>query len=416
MRQAVRIVARRDGGAERMQAVIYVLRPDDAAATRLRLTVPPSVTSRSGAQRWAEQVRRDVEAGKPPPQTREGRKSAQKQKAEARVQGFTLREVVDAYLADLRGRGAAESSVRTQRDKLRLVLDVPTPAGVAVGDVPLARVGEAEASAVRSALVGAGYSQQTTNMAILILQAALSRCHVLGLRGPVERLGRVGGRQPKTPRAYDDATFEAVVAAARDLGAEHLALVLLGGDAALRVGEVVGLEVDDVDLRRRVLHVRRSVSPRGEVTPPKGGEEREVPMTARLVDALAPLVAERGGDEPLLPGDSRGRYVSRMCIRKRLARALSAVGLPPKGLHTLRHSCATSALVGGADVVAVQHMLGHATPETTVRMYLHDTGGAAARAVAAVERARANAATDTNLTRAPRTKRIATGRRVKKPK
>lgn len=72
----------------------------------------------------------------------------------------------------------------------------------------------------------------------------------------------------------------------------------------------------------------------------------------------------------------------------------------------LRHTCATSALKGGADVVAVQKMLGHRQLATTVETYLHDTGDSLERATQALVKARCGvAAVGTNLTQAPATRR-----------
>jgi integrase len=64
----------------------------------------------------------------------------------------------------------------------------------------------------------------------------------------------------------------------------HLA-VLLGGDAGLRLGEILGLEWSDVDSGRGLLKVQRAIY-EGHVTLPKGGKPRIVPMTARLKAAL----------------------------------------------------------------------------------------------------------------------------------
>jgi len=64
----------------------------------------------------------------------------------------------------------------------------------------------------------------------------------------------------------------------------HL-IVLLAGDAGLRCGEIMALEWDDVDLQKRQLSVRRSEW-KGQVTVPKGGRHRFVPLTGRLTSAL----------------------------------------------------------------------------------------------------------------------------------
>ena len=90
------------------------------------------------------------------------------------------------------------------------------------------------------------------------------------------------------------------------------------------------------------------------------------------------------------------------------------VGLETKGVHVLRHSAATSALAGGADLVSVQKLLGHQHLATTMAAYLHDTGDAQGRAVNALEKARASAAkVVTDPSRAPRTRDYA-GRGIPK--
>lgn len=398
MHSAITIRERKDGKVRRLQAVIYALPPGAIKAQRFRLTVPRGVTSKSGAQRWAEQVRRDIEAGKPPPQTREGKaRTGEAEHTQRTAVALTLREGVEQYLADCVGRGSARSTVVTKRRRLEPVLRL-------LGDLPLAHVGEPEASRVRSAMCEAGYAVSTINATMIVLATALRRCHALRLRGPVERVARMNDREVKPPRAYSDPVYERLVEHARQIGPERLALVLLTGEGALRSGEVLGLEVRDVDLGRGLLTVERQVDESGNLGPPKNGKARVVPMTRRLADALAAIVEGRAGDEPVFPGRSACGRPSRFCLRHRLGVVQRRAGLPVKGPHALRHTCATSALTGGADLVAVQHLLGHKNLQTTVSMYLHDTGGAAVRAVEALETARARAPkTGTDLTQVPRT-------------
>lgn len=401
MRSAVTIKERRDGKNVRLQAFIYALAPGALKAERHRLVVPVSITSRSGAQRWAEQVRRDIEAGKPLPQTRDGRQhveARQQEKERAATQNLTLEEGVKRYLADCVGRGVAPSTLIAKQQKLA---HIPKE----LLSVRLKDVGEVEASRIRSSMREDGYAVSTINEAMRVFATMLNRCQALKLRGPVtEPIERISERKLKVSKAYDDSTFEALVAEARAFSDEHLALVLLCGEAALRIGEVIGLEVGDVDLQRQLLKVDRAVAPTGEITVPKNGETRVVPLTERLATVLAVLTSGRQPSDALFPGKSHLGRLSRPCIRYRIGCVQQAVGLPVKGPHALRHTCATSALLGGADVLAVQKMLGHRALKTTVDMYLHDTGDAATRAVSALETARsATAATVTDLARAPKT-------------
>jgi integrase/recombinase XerC len=141
-------------------------------------------------------------------------------------------------------------------------------------------------------------------------------------------------------------------------------LELLYG-SGLRVGEVAGLSLDGVDLDRGRVLVRG-----------KGDKEREVPMSDPTVDALeAYLVRAR----PLMAGDDRTALFFNLRKRRMTDRDMrTMVGryaerlLPGRRVspHTLRHSFATHLLEGGADIRAVQELLGHASVATTQR-YTH---------------------------------------------
>ena len=134
----------------------------------------------------------------------------------------------------------------------------------------------------------------------------------------------------------------------------------------IRVGELCGLDVDDVDTERRVVRVLG-----------KGARERSVPYgepAARAVDRwLArgrPQWATPGSGAALLLGRRGGRLDPR-AARSLVHRRLAAVpGAPDLGPHGLRHTAATHLLEGGADLRAVQELLGHATLATT-QIYTH---------------------------------------------
>jgi integrase/recombinase XerC len=134
----------------------------------------------------------------------------------------------------------------------------------------------------------------------------------------------------------------------------------------IRVGELVGLDIDDVDRHR---HVVRVVG--------KGDKERSVPYGDPAGDALdrylqrgrPPLVGIDSGSALLL--GTRGRRLDQRAVRRLVHRLIAGVpGAPDTGPHGLRHSAATHLLEGGADLRAVQEMLGHATLATT-QIYTH---------------------------------------------
>jgi len=86
---------------------------------------------------------------------------------------------------------------------------------------------------------------------------------------------------PKKAMGFHDfEEYERLLTAAQKRGPETYLMVLLGGDAGLRLGEIVALEWDDVDLPARRLIVQRA-DWCGHVTVPKGGRSRRLPMTQR---------------------------------------------------------------------------------------------------------------------------------------
>jgi site-specific recombinase XerD len=136
-------------------------------------------------------------------------------------------------------------------------------------------------------------------------------------------------------------------------------LELLYG-SGVRVGELCGLDVDAVDLARA-----------GLVVWGKGGKERRVPLSEPATDALAAwlrirrdVLADSGG--AALFGNERGNRLTPRDVRRIIDRR-SPVPTHP---HALRHSFATHLLDGGADLRAVQELLGHSDVSTTQR-YTH---------------------------------------------
>jgi integrase/recombinase XerD len=134
----------------------------------------------------------------------------------------------------------------------------------------------------------------------------------------------------------------------------------------LRVSELVGLGLNDVDLETRVLVARG-----------KGGKERLVPIgapAARAVKIWLGAARDRilGGRRSRdLFVTARGKRMTRHGFAKLLGRHARAAGIRrPVSPHKLRHSFATHLLEGGADLRAVQAMLGHADVATT-QIYTH---------------------------------------------
>jgi integrase/recombinase XerC len=134
----------------------------------------------------------------------------------------------------------------------------------------------------------------------------------------------------------------------------------------IRVGELCGLDIGDIDTSRNVLRVIG-----------KGNKERTVPFGIPAAAALdrwlrtgRPALAQPRAGAALLVGAKGGRLDQRMArtvVHQTLQRLPDA---PDLGPHGLRHSAATHLLEGGADLRVVQELLGHASLATT-QLYTH---------------------------------------------
>ncbi|WP_285773511.1 tyrosine recombinase XerC [Microtetraspora sp. NBRC 13810] len=134
----------------------------------------------------------------------------------------------------------------------------------------------------------------------------------------------------------------------------------------IRVGELCGLDVDDVDRDRRTLRVLG-----------KGRKERTVPFGLPALHALDKWCVQgrsrwiREGTGPALFLGARGGRIDQGTVRRVVHARLGEVeGIPDMGPHGLRHTAATHLLEGGADLRSVQEMLGHASLNTT-QIYTH---------------------------------------------
>jgi len=182
-------------------------------------------------------------------------------------------------------------------------------------------------------------------------------------------------RVPKTlPRAMTLPDTERLLAADEEesfVPERERALFELLYATGLRVSEAAGLDLEDVDFEERLVRVTG-----------KGSRERIVPFGEAAGDALREYLPPRGAlrhradagtrgtDEPLFVNARGGRLTPRSMARL-LKRRLRAAGLPAEiSPHALRHTFATHLLQAGADLRAIQELLGHASLSTTQK-YTH---------------------------------------------
>jgi site-specific recombinase XerD len=231
------------------------------------------------------------------------------------------RKVLRAYIAELADAGRARATIARKAATLRRYF------------AWLARTGRLDLDPAASLSVGKGGSR----LPRVLHQDELT--HLLDDPSPV-----VLEAQPPEVRWRDDAVLE----------------VLYG--SGLRVSELCALDVDDLELERQRARVLG-----------KGSKERLVPLSEPAVDALRTWL-ERGRPA-LRPADTADRAVfynrrGRRLTPRDVRRVLDGRAAAPTHPHALRHTFATHLLDGGADLRAVQELLGHADLSTTQR-YTH---------------------------------------------
>ena len=290
-----------------------------------------------------------------------------------------LARAVERYLDHLAvERGLARNTLAAYRRDLARYAGFLT----ARGHDAVAAVGEADVrafvTALRSGSHGTPLAASSTARVVAAVHGWHRFCAVEGLTGTDPSAGVKPPAQPRRlPRAMsvDDvaALLEAAGQGEGPVPLRDRALLELCYSTGARISEVVGLDVDDLDLDPERAAARLLG---------KGGKERVVPVgsfACAAVDAYLvrarPALAAAGRGNAAVFLNSRGARLSRQSAWAVLRQAALRAGIPGAdevSPHTLRHSFATHLLQGGADVRVVQELLGHASV-TTTQIYTHVT-------------------------------------------
>jgi integrase/recombinase XerD len=278
-----------------------------------------------------------------------------------------LEPALDLFLAHVRvEKGLAENSVEAYGRDLRRYVEHLDRLGVPAWE----RVSRAEIQAHLAELVQAGLSPRSQARALSAIRS-LHKLLFAEKLTPGDPSDEVESPRPgrKLPSLLSVEEVERLLAAPdvrRPAGLRDRAMLEVLYATGLRVSELVSLELNDVNLETRVLLARG-----------KGNKERLVPVGAPAAEATRAYLAYarerllRGRRSKDLFVTPRGARLTRQGFAKLLDRYARQAGIRRKiSPHKLRHSFATHLLAGGADLRAVQEMLGHADVSTT-QIYTH---------------------------------------------
>ncbi len=219
-------------------------------------------------------------------------------------------------------------------------------------------------------IAGLDLAPASRSKALLVMQGIFKRGRRV-YKLPASPLADV--ERPSVQTSGDIAVFspEEVWALVRAADSEQdAAIYLTAAFTGLRRGELVALRWRDVDFAASTIRVRGSYTA-GQVTTPKSGRVRSVPMAPEVAEALARLGTREhftGDDEPAFVGIT-GSYLDASALRRRYTAALERAGLRRLRFHDLRHTFGTR-MIAKADIRRVQEWMGHADVQTTMK-YLH---------------------------------------------
>jgi integrase len=329
----------------------------DGKPVRERRRAP--VSSAKAAKRWGDDRQRHL--------TIHGRPKARKEVPT--LQGFVSR-FLDGHA---RANRQKPSGIAAKETALRVHL-VP-----ALGSKTLDAISNEDVQRFKAEL--AHKAPKTVNNVLTVL-ATLLRVAVEW--GVIERMPcKIKLLRTSQPVAtfHDFIAYERLIEAAKVVDPQAHLVVLLGGDAGLRLGEAMALQWTDIDLPNRQLTVQRSEW-KGHVTLPKGGRSRVIPMTVRLATALSAHRHLRG---PRVLCRKDGHPLTQKNIRDLVQRAARRSFAKSDGVHVLRHTFCSHLAMRGAPARAIQELAGHKDLSTTQR-YMHLSPAAIEGAIRLLDR------------------------------
>lgn len=307
----------------------------------------------AAAKQWREDARVDLRRG--------SLVTGSSKTVEAAGQDW-LDGVRDGSVRNKSGRPYKPSVIRSYEQLLRIYVNP------SVGAIPLGELTSAEVQRMVDDLVKTGISSSTVRNALMPLRVI---CRRALRRGDMAVNPTVGLELPAPGTRSDRvATPEEAANLLAALPEEDRALWATALYAGLRRGELQALQRSDIDLRRRIIRVRRGWDAReGEITPKSLAGVRRVPIPGDLLAILKAHLSRKPRYELVFGSSDDHAFKDAPVYRAR--RVWKTAELEPIGLHQCRHTYATFMIAAGVNVKALQTFMGHSTITVTLDRYGH---------------------------------------------
>ena len=231
-------------------------------------------------------------------------------------------------------------------------------------------------------LVDDGYAKETIKKPFKLLCEFLDYCLAIGaIRMPIHK----GVKMPKESvvhkkkraiEVYDEFEQKCLISVIEDSGNPCMLAALMMLETGMRVGEVMALEWNDIDWKRRSVHIckttircKQNCEDYIQEEPKTNASDRTIALSSRAQKVLRNVIGDtnsgfvfRNEDGSPLRYDQMKYWIRRACEMAKVAY---------HGQHIFRHTFATNCYYKGCDVQLLSKMLGHANVSTTYNMYIH---------------------------------------------
>lgn len=220
---------------------------------------------------------------------------------------------------------------------------------------------------------GKGLSANSVNAIISVIQSSLKTAHLLGLTREytADKLKRPKLKE-KPVECFTLAEQKQIEQAILNGKKDKLYGIILCLYSGLRIGELIALQWDDIDLTKGILTISKSCHDGKDgliIDEPKTATSRRIiPLPKQLLPILR-SVKKRSDSSSVV--SANGSTVSVRSYQRSFELLLKKLKIPHKGFHSLRHTFATRALECGMDVKTLSEILGHKNPTVTLNRYAH---------------------------------------------
>lgn len=253
-----------------------------------------------------------------------------------------------------------------------------------IASIPLADITVEDFQEYVNQLIGYGYARGTIKKQMEIVSAPLNYAYLQriiafdpskAVKLPAKT--RVQ-KKDKDIVAYDKGQQEKLVAALKTHKVDGYYAMELMLETGMRVGEVLALDWEDVNLTRKFIHVHKTLlnpSCKSKARIQEGAKSessnRKIPLSPRAIELLTELQAKNVEGHEYLFSCATNSRLGYQALTKQCKVICKQVGVPYQGLHVWRHTFATNQYYKGTDVKVLSRILGHSNASITYNIYIH---------------------------------------------